>query len=115
MMRPHHSIFFKCFVGGLLAKHFYDCMERNLVYGYFSHSNWIHLVLCGDTKKGPAWAAAFIYLVPSMTANLDMIFFGANFTFSMVLGTTFVVAGLFVGNLSQQQFERVKSFLSVKS
>jgi drug/metabolite transporter (DMT)-like permease len=66
------------------------------------------LFYIGIQKRGPAWAAAFIYLVPSMTANLDLIFFGAEFTFSMVLGTTFVVIGLFTGNLSQQQFEKVK-------
>ena len=66
------------------------------------------LFYVGIQKKGPAWAAAFIYLVPSMTANLDLIFFGADFTFSMVLGTTIVVVGLFVGNLPQRQFERLK-------
>jgi len=68
------------------------------------------LFYIGIQKKGPAWAAAFIYLVPSMTANLDLIFFGANFTFSMVLGTTMVVAGLFVGNLSQHQLANVKNY-----
>ena len=66
------------------------------------------LFYIGIQKKGSAWAAAFIYLVPSMTANLDLIFFGAEFTLSMVLGTTIVVAGLFVGNLSSRQFERIK-------
>jgi drug/metabolite transporter (DMT)-like permease len=66
----------------------------------------------GIQKKGPAWAAAFIYLVPSMTANLDLIFFGADFTFSMVIGTTIVVAGLFVGNLSQHQLANVKKYFS---
>jgi drug/metabolite transporter (DMT)-like permease len=29
----------------------------------------------GVQKKGPAWAATFIYLVPSFTANLDHFFF----------------------------------------
>ena len=68
------------------------------------------LFYVGIQKKGSAWAAAFIYLVPSMTANLDLIFFGADFTLSMVLGTTIVVAGLFVGNLSQHQFEKIKNY-----
>ena len=68
------------------------------------------LFYIGIQKKGPAWAAAFIYLVPSMTANLDLIFFGAEFTFSMVVGTTIVVAGLFVGNLSQHQLAKVNNF-----
>ena len=71
------------------------------------------LYYVGIQKKGPAWAAAFIYLVPSMTANLDLIFFGADFTLYMILGTTIVVAGLFVGNLSQKQFERVKNYFSI--
>lgn len=66
------------------------------------------LFYIGVQKRGPAWASAFIYLVPSMTANLDLIFFGANFTVSMVLGTTFVVLGLFVGNLSQKQIKNLK-------
>jgi len=70
------------------------------------------LYYVGIQKKGPAWAAAFIYLVPSMTANLDLIFFGAEFTFPMILGTTIVVAGLFVGNLSHQQFYKVKLIFS---
>jgi drug/metabolite transporter (DMT)-like permease len=68
------------------------------------------LFYIGIQKKGPAWAAAFIYLVPSMTANLDLVFFGANFTLSMVLGTTIVVVGLFVGNLSQHQLAKVKNY-----
>lgn len=66
------------------------------------------LYYIGIQKKGPAWAAAFIYLVPSITANLDYTFFGADFTFSMILGTTIVVLGLFVGNLSQNQFEKIR-------
>jgi len=71
------------------------------------------LYYVGIQKKGPAWAAAFIYLVPSMTANLDLIFFGADFTLYMILGTTIVVAGLFIGNLSQKQFRRVKNYFTI--
>ena len=71
------------------------------------------LYYVGIQKKGPAWAASFIYLVPSITANFDLIFFGADFTLSMVLGTTIVVVGLFVGNLSQHQFNRIKSYISI--
>jgi len=70
------------------------------------------LYYVGIQKKGPAWAASFIYLVPSITANFDLIFFGADFTLSMVLGTTIVVIGLFIGNLSQKQFDRIKNYYS---
>jgi drug/metabolite transporter (DMT)-like permease len=66
------------------------------------------LYYIGVQKRGPAWAAMFIYLVPSLTANLDLIFFGAKFTLSMLLGTTIVVVGLFVGNLSSRQFDKIK-------
>lgn len=68
------------------------------------------LFYVGIQKRGPAWAALFIYLVPPMTANLDMIFFGADLTFSMVMGTTIVVAGLIIGNLSQYQLVKVKKY-----
>jgi drug/metabolite transporter (DMT)-like permease len=61
------------------------------------------LFYIGVQKKGPAWAAAIIYLVPSITANLDHFFFGARFTVPMVVGTTLVVIGLLVGNLSSVQ------------
>ena len=61
------------------------------------------LYYVGVQKKGPAWAATYIYLVPSFTANLDYIFFNARFTLPMVIGTTMVVAGLITGNLSQNQ------------
>lgn len=69
------------------------------------------LYYVGIQKRGPAWAAAFIYLVPSMTANLDLIFFGADFTVPMVVGTTIVVAGLFVGNLSQKQLMKIVAYI----
>lgn len=66
------------------------------------------LFYIGIQKKGPVWAAAFIYLVPSITANFDYLFFEVNFTLPMVAGTTIVVAGLFVGNLSESQIEKIK-------
>lgn len=53
----------------------------------------------GIQKKGAAWAATYIYLVPSFTAVLDYSFFSAHFTLSMVAGTVLVVGGLLLGNL----------------
>ena len=64
------------------------------------------LYYIGVQKKGPAWAATYIYLVPSFTANLDYIFFNARLTLPMVIGTTLVVAGLITGNLSQNQINK---------
>ena len=61
------------------------------------------LFYIGVQRKGPAWAATFIYLVPSITANLDHMFFGAPFTVPMVVGTTLVVIGLLIGNLTRAQ------------
>jgi drug/metabolite transporter (DMT)-like permease len=61
------------------------------------------LFYVGVQKKGPAWAATFIYLVPSLTANLDHLFFDAQLTLPMVMGTTVTVVGLMVGNLTQPQ------------
>ena len=61
------------------------------------------LYYVGVQKKGPAWAATFIYLVPSITANLDHLFFSAALTIPMVSGTTIVVAGLLIGNLTRNQ------------
>ncbi len=53
----------------------------------------------GVQRKGAAWAATFIYLVPSFTAILDFAFFRAHFTSEMAGGTVLVVAGLLLGNL----------------
>jgi len=64
------------------------------------------LYYIGVQKKGPAWAASYIYLVPSFTANRDYIFFSARFTLPMVIGTTMVVAGLITGNMSQNQINK---------
>jgi len=65
------------------------------------------LFYIGIQKKGPAWAAAFIFLVPSMTANLDILFFNAKINSALVAGTTIVVLGLFVGNLSTAQLQGI--------
>jgi len=54
----------------------------------------------GIQKKGPAWAATFIYIVPSITAGLDHLFFKAILSLPMILGTTLVVLGLLIGNLN---------------
>jgi len=67
------------------------------------------LFYIGVQKKGPAWAVIYIYLVPSITANLDYIFFNARFTFPMVLGTTLVVIGLFTGNINREQLNWFKT------
>jgi drug/metabolite transporter (DMT)-like permease len=68
------------------------------------------LFYIGVQKKGPAWASTYIYLVPSFTANLDHLFFGAPFTMSFVIGTTLVVFGLIFGNMSQQQIGYINNF-----
>ena len=66
-------------------------------------------------RKGPAWPSTFIYLVPSVTANLDYLFFKAPLTSVMVLGTSLVVLGLLIGNIGKNQIEwlqsRVKSLI----
>ncbi len=65
----------------------------------------------GVQRKGPAWASTFIYLVPSITANLDFLFFNALLTPPMVIGTTMVVIGLIFGNLGEKQLVWLKSKL----
>ncbi len=91
--------------------------------GHISHSAWMGLwymaifptaigytmYYVGVQKKGPAWAATFIYLVPSITAGLDHAFFRAHLSFAMVTGTILVVGGLIVGNLKK---EKVALFLA---
>lgn len=57
----------------------------------------------GVQRKGPAWASTFIYLVPSITANLDYLFFDALFNAPLVIGTTMVVIGLLYGNIGEKQ------------
>ena len=52
----------------------------------------------GVQKRGPAWAALYIYLVPSLTASLDFIFFKTPFTVPLVAGSAMVVGGLIIGN-----------------
>jgi len=51
----------------------------------------------GIQRRGPAWTATYIYLVPPLAAALDMAFFGARATIALVAGTLLVVAGLAVG------------------
>ena len=65
----------------------------------------------GVQRKGPAWASTFIYLVPSITANLDFLFFNALLTPPMVIGTTMVVIGLIYGNLGEKQLVWLKNIL----
>ncbi|MBP7865358.1 MAG: DMT family transporter [Acidobacteria bacterium] len=57
------------------------------------------LFYVGVQRKGGAWAAAFSYLVPSLTALLDHLFFHAAVTAPMAVGTALVVGGLLLGNL----------------
>ena len=73
------------------------------------------LYYIGVQKKGPAWAATFIYLVPSFTANLDHLFFNAPFTVPMVVGTTLVVIGLISGNMSKEQLLKSVHWLKIKN
>jgi len=63
------------------------------------------LFYIGVQKKGAAWAATFVYLVPSITANLDYLFFDAALTSAMIIGTTLVVSGLIIGNLGKKQID----------
>lgn len=72
------------------------------------------LYYIGVQKRGPAWTATFIYLVPSFTANFDHIFFGAAFTTPMVAGTTLVVIGLIVGNINRNQISNVKEWWNAR-
>jgi len=51
----------------------------------------------GIQRRGPAWTATYIYLVPPLAAALDMAFFGARATVALVAGTILVVGGLAVG------------------
>jgi drug/metabolite transporter (DMT)-like permease len=71
------------------------------------------LYYIGVQKKGPAWAATYIYLVPSFTANLDYLFFKVQFTPPIIVGTSMVVFGLLLGNMRQSQLntivKRIKS------
>lgn len=57
------------------------------------------LFYIGVQRRGPAWAATFIYLVPSFTVILDRFFFDARITAAMVFGTILVVSGLFLSNI----------------
>jgi drug/metabolite transporter (DMT)-like permease len=68
----------------------------------------------GVIRKGPAWASTFIYLVPSITANLDYLFFDAKLTISMVAGTTMVVLGLLYGNLGIKQIDWMLRKIGIK-
>lgn len=69
------------------------------------------LYYIGVQKRGPAWAATFIYLVPSFTANFDHLFFDAELSFSMIVGTTLVVLGLITGNITKDQLKRGKNYI----
>jgi drug/metabolite transporter (DMT)-like permease len=60
------------------------------------------LYYIGIQKKGAAWAAAYIYLVPSFTAQLDFMFFDEKFTIPMIFGTVLVITGLFLANVKMK-------------
>jgi drug/metabolite transporter (DMT)-like permease len=51
----------------------------------------------GVQRRGPAWTSTYIYLVPPLTALLDLAFYGAPITVALVGGTALVVGGLAVG------------------
>lgn len=78
-------------------------MVRPSLHGGVSNSNWLHFLLYWCTKRDPAWAAQYIYLVPSLTANLDYIFFKTKITASLLIGSAMVVGGLIVGNYKTGQ------------
>jgi len=63
----------------------------------------------GIQRKGPAWAATFIYLVPSFTAFLDHLYFDALLTLPLIVGTILVVSGLVFGNITQNHLLWLKN------
>lgn len=67
------------------------------------------LFYIGVMRKGPAWAVTFIYLVPSITAVLDFLFFKAALSAAMIIGTTFVVTGLLIGNVNIKYWQKKDS------
>ena len=68
------------------------------------------LYYVGVQKKGPAWAATFIYLVPSFTAFLDYLYFDALLTLPFIGGTILVVTGLAVGNIDRSRVKNLWNF-----
>lgn len=66
------------------------------------------LFYIGIQKKGPGWAATFIYIVPSFTAILEMLFFGTELTIMLISGTVMVVGGLLFGNTQLFKKDRNK-------
>jgi len=73
------------------------------------------LFYIGVQKRGPAWATTFIYLVPSVTVILDYLFFDAQFTLPIIIGTTAVVLGLVIGNIDNERISKLKRMLSKSS
>jgi drug/metabolite transporter (DMT)-like permease len=59
----------------------------------------------GVQRRGPAWTASYIYLIPPLAAGLDLAFFGAPITFALVVGTALVVSGLAVGLRGNSKFQ----------
>ncbi len=94
--------------------------------GAISHPAWLGLLYMavfptaigytlfyiGVQRKGPAWAVTFIYLVPSVTAVLDHLFFSAVLTLALMIGTALVVIGLITGNITTQQMQWIKQRIS---
>ncbi len=66
------------------------------------------LFYVGVQRRGPAWAVTYIYLVPSVTAVLDFLFFKQHFSPVMMLATLLVVIGLIVGNVTERQLMWLK-------
>lgn len=61
----------------------------------------------GVQKRGPAWAALYIYLVPSLTANLDFLFFKTPVTVPLLAGSAMVVGGLILGNYKTRRMSGI--------
>ena len=66
------------------------------------------LYYVGVQRRGPAWAATSIYLVPSFAVALDHLFFRARLSPPMVLGTLLAVTGLAIGNINTEQLRRLR-------
>ncbi|MBN2425228.1 MAG: DMT family transporter [Calditrichaceae bacterium] len=86
-----------------------------LYMGFFPTAIGYTLFYIGIQKKGPAWASTFIYLVPSFTAVFDRLVFSNPFTTAMITGTTFVIGGLFLGNIGQKHLDWLKEKMGMKS
>jgi drug/metabolite transporter (DMT)-like permease len=99
------------FVGNIFTLNYISNVSSSAWFGLFYMAVFptaigYTLFYVGVQRKGPAWAATFIYLVPSITAVLDFMFFRAVLSTTIILGTLLVVLGLIIGNLKVNSLKR---------